>query len=51
MSKLRDDLRKYEEENNKKFRSHFSYWRCLHCPLSWLSCPLSRHQLTNRTKT
>jgi len=39
--KLRQDLRRFEAENDKKVRC-LGVVRCLHCPLSFLGCPVAR---------
>jgi hypothetical protein len=39
--KLRQDLRRFEVENNKKVRC-LGVVRCLHCPISLLGCPVAR---------
>ena len=47
-NKLRDDIRKYETENNTKLRCKFSRLRCLLCPFSFIGCSGARWQLTER---
>ena len=41
MAKLRDDIRKYEADNETKVKG-FAGMRCLNCPMSYLGCPKSR---------
>jgi hypothetical protein len=42
MSKLRDDIRKYEEEKGTEVRCLGGMIRCLSCPMSAVGCPLAR---------
>ncbi|NQV03863.1 MAG: hypothetical protein HQ532_00030 [Candidatus Omnitrophica bacterium] len=41
MTKLRDDIRKYEKEKGKKVKC-FGLVRCLKCPMSLVNCPIAR---------
>jgi hypothetical protein len=41
MSKLRDDIRRYEADNGTKVKC-FGLFRCLSCPMSAIGCPLAR---------
>ena len=41
MSRLRDDIRKYEAENGAKVKC-FGIVRCLKCPLSAIGCPMAK---------
>jgi hypothetical protein len=45
-SKLRDDIRKYEEENNTRFTCGLLPIRCLDCPISRLGCPAAKKRLS-----
>jgi hypothetical protein len=46
LSKLREDIRKYEEENNAELKGRFwPHMRCINCPASFLGCPMVRRYL------
>lgn len=42
MSKLRDEILRYEAENETEVKC-FGVMRCLSCPMSALGCPFARH--------
>ena len=44
---LREDIRKYERENNTKFTCVALGLRCLNCPISALGCGLARRRLAS----
>ena len=46
---LREDIRKYERENNTDSHCGAANIRCLSCPLSFLGCPVARRMLASRT--
>ena len=49
MSKLRDDIRKYEAETRNKVRC-WGIMRSLYCPMSFINCPGARGWLEGKKK-